>query len=237
MNAMSDTNTKPNANTNVSCEDRDRIFRDGSPVEWNGLEVHATTCPACAEEIRAWKALSLAADELRDYSDNPSLWPRIHRSLVEEAARANEHKRRWRWESFRDRFSLSWQTATAAAVVLLLVVSAGWFRMRITREANEVSQSGDLLRNHALAEVERTESAYMHAIDKLAADAKPQLDKPESPLLANYREKLQVLDSAIDDLRAQAGQNPSNAHLRYQLLAMYQEKQRTLEEVLEVKPQ
>ena len=40
---------------------------------------------------------------------------------------------------------------------------------------------------------------------------------------------------AIDDLRAQAGGNPSNAHLRYQLLAMYQEKQRTLEEVLEAK--
>jgi len=32
-----------------------------------------------------------------------------------------------------------------------------------------------------------------------------------------------VLDSAIADLRAQAGMNPSNAQLRYQLLAMYQE--------------
>jgi hypothetical protein len=53
--------------------------------------------------------------------------------------------------------------------------------------------------------------------------------------MANYREKLMVLDSAIDDLRAQTGQNPSNAHLRYQLLAMYQEKQRTLEELLEEK--
>jgi hypothetical protein len=53
--------------------------------------------------------------------------------------------------------------------------------------------------------------------------------------MANYREKLQVLDSAIDDLRAQAGQNPSNAHLRYQLLAMYQEKQETLQDVLEAK--
>ena len=73
------------------------------------------------------------------------------------------------------------------------------------------------------------------AIDKLAADAKPQLDNPATPLMANYREKLLVLDSAIDDLRAQTGQNPSNAHLRYELLAMYQEKQRTLEEILEEK--
>jgi hypothetical protein len=44
-----------------------------------------------------------------------------------------------------------------------------------------------------------------------------------------------VLDSAINDLRAQAGMNPSNAHLRQQLLAMYQEKQQTLEDILEEK--
>lgn len=86
-----------------------------------------------------------------------------------------------------------------------------------------------------LTQVESAESAYVKAIDKLAAGAKPQLDNPETPLLANYREKLLVLDSAIDDLRAQTGQNPSNAHLRYELLAMYQEKQRTLEEILEIK--
>ena len=123
-------------------------------------------------------------------------------------------------------------------MVLVLVVSAAVYHhhnLTATQELADQAPSGDLLRNNALAEVERTQSDYMHAIDKLAADAKPQLDNPGTPLLANYREKLQVLDSAIDDLRAQAGQNPSNAHLRYQLLAMYQEKQRTLEEVLEVK--
>jgi uncharacterized protein involved in exopolysaccharide biosynthesis len=84
--------------------------------------------------------------------------------------------------------------------------------------------------------VERTEVAYAKAIEKLEADAKPQLDKSNSSLMASYREKLLVLDSAIDELRLQAGQNPSNAHLRHQLLAMYQEKQETLQEVLETKP-
>ena len=77
----------------------------------------------------------------------------------------------------------------------------------------------------------------MQAIDKLAAEARPQLDNPATPLLAGYQEKLLVLDSAIADLRAQAGMNPSNAQLRYQLLAMYQEKQHTLEEALEAKQQ
>jgi hypothetical protein len=222
VNAMNDVN--------LNCNDRDRIFEDGSPAEWAALEAHATTCVACAEELRAWKSLSLAAAELRDYAPSPSLWPRIRRSLIEQADRMT----RWSWESLRQRFSLSWQTAAASATVLLLVLSIGWFRLHRTRPT--APQSDDLLRNNALAEVERTEFDYMRAIDKLATQAKPQLDNAEStPLLTSYREKLLVLDSAIDDLRAQAGQNPSNAHLRYQLLAMYQEKQRTLEEILEEK--
>jgi hypothetical protein len=91
------------------------------------------------------------------------------------------------------------------------------------------------LKGYALKEVERTESAYVEAINKLAAETKGQPETDASGLMASYREKLQMLDSAIDDLREQAGRNPSNSHLRYQLLAMYQEKQRTLEEILEEK--
>jgi hypothetical protein len=224
-------------NTKVNCSNRDRIFEDGSPAQWAALEAHAAACRQCAEEIRAWKSLSVAATELRDYSDDPSLWPRIHQSLVAAAARIEQRKSRWSWGSIRQSFSLSWHTAGAATVVLLLVISAAVYHRHNLTATNPSPpvQFGDLLRNNALAEVERTQSDYMHAIDRLATNAKPQLDNPETPLLANYREKLQVLDSAIDDLRAQARQNPSNAHLRYQLLAMYQEKQRTLEEVLEVK--
>jgi hypothetical protein len=85
--------------------------------------------------------------------------------------------------------------------------------------------------------VERAEALYVQAIDKLTAEAKPQLENPATPLLANYHEKLAVLDSAIADLRTEAGLNPSNAQLRHQLLAMYQEKQHTLEEVLEARKQ
>ena len=64
---------------NITCEDRDRIFEDGTPAEWAALEAHSANCAACAEELRAWKALSVAAKEMRDYSDSPSLWPRIER--------------------------------------------------------------------------------------------------------------------------------------------------------------
>jgi hypothetical protein len=220
---------------NVTCNDRDSIFEDGTPAQWAALEAHAATCPACAEEVRAWKALSVAAMELRDYDPSPALWPRIEAALAGGAA-TSKNSVSWRdrssaWLGFR----LSWQFATASAFAVLLLVSGGWlYRMQTTHSPATASQS-PLLRNQALTDVERAEATYVQAIDKLAVDVKPQLDNPETPLLANYREKLQVLDTAIEDLRAQTGLNPSNAHLRYQLLAMYQEKQRTLEEILETK--
>jgi antitoxin component HigA of HigAB toxin-antitoxin module len=80
----------------------------------------------------------------------------------------------------------------------------------------------------------RAEAEYQKAINKLDTQARPQLETA-TPLMASYREKLLVLDNAIDELRAEAGQNPANAHLRRQLLAMYQEKQETLQEILETK--
>jgi hypothetical protein len=224
---------------NVTCSDRDSIFEDGTPAQWAALEKHAATCAACAEEVRAWKALSVAASEMREYSPSPALWSRIEMALAANAAPAA-------MPSWMDRmsawlgFSLSWQLATVNAFAVLLLVSGGLIYRHQTVTPTEKqpvnsAQQDSLLKSKALDNVEKAETAYVQAIDKLAADAKPRLDKPETSLMASYREKLQVLDSAIDDLRAQAGENPSNAHLRYQLLAMYQEKQKTLEDVLEAR--
>jgi len=218
---------------NVTCKDRDRILEDGTTAEWEVLEAHAASCAPCAEEVRTWKSLSIAAQELQDYTPSPSLWPRIERALAEEAARKAQHPVRKGWLSFLPVISLGWQTALAGAFVLILTISAGWLYIHKPDVSEDTDQS--LLKNKALKEVQSAEIAYERAIDKLAAEAKPQLDNPETPLLANYHEKLLVLDSAIADLRAPAGLNPSNAQLRYQLLAMYQEKQRTLEEVLEAR--
>ena len=219
---------------NITCQDRDPIFENGTATEWAALESHAATCPECAEELRAWKAISTAAQEMRDYSEAPALWPRIERALAAQAAQQSKQRQRWSWLRNFHLTHFTWQAAAAGAFVLLIAVSSLWLYRHETRTGN-TAPGAHLLKNRALADVERTESAYMQAIDKLAAQAKPQLENPADSLLSSYNEKLQVLDSAIDDLRTQAGLNPSNAHLRYQLLAMYQEKQHTLEEVLEMK--
>ena len=220
---------------NETCKDRERIFEDGTPGEWAALEAHSANCPVCAEELKAWKSLSVAAQEMRDYTDSPSFWPRIERALVEDAQRNTQRTVGRGWLSFLPSIPLSWQTAVAGAFVLVLTISAGWIYFH--RPGRIVESDKSLLKSAALENVEHAEAVYVQAIEKLAEETKPQLENPATPLLANYQEKLAVLDSAIADLQVQAGLNPSNAQLRQQLLAMYQEKQHTLEEVLEARKQ
>ena len=216
----------------ITCQDRERIFLDGSAEEWAALEQHAVMCAPCTEELRAWKQLSAAAAEMRDYQEAPALWTLIESSLREQQATPATHRSFWRSFDFWTRISHGWQMALVGAMVVLFAASGSYLYTH--RSAPTQDAGNRLLKSGALAEVERTERDYMAAIDKLAADAGPQLNA-DTPLMASYREKLLTLDSAIADLRAQAGENPSNAHLRYQLLAMYEEKQQTLQDVLETK--
>lgn len=215
----------------LSCNDRERIFLDGSAEEWAALEQHAEGCSACAEEMRAWKSLSVAAEELRNYPEDAGLWTKIKTSLLEQQPKI---VRRGFWDrlGIGSEISVGWRAVLAGALVIVLALSGVY----VVRHGNKTEPGQSrLLKNSGLAEVERTERDYRKAIDQLAAETKPQLESPATPLLTSYKEKLLVLDSAIDELRMEAGRNPSNAHLRYQLLAMYQEKQETLQEVLETK--
>ena len=212
-------------NMNVNCVDRERIFLDGSTEEWAALEAHAVTCPECGEELRVWKSMSTAAGELKQEWETPYLWPKIAQRLTEQMESKPPRVRAW-LDSLGMR-GFHWQTAAALALLVVVSGTATWIILNRNR--------GNDPKFVAVSEVERAEAQYEKAIDKLDAQARPQLEPPATPLMANYREKLLVLDNAIAELRQEAGQNPANAHLRRQLLAMYQEKQETLQEVLEAK--
>jgi hypothetical protein len=216
----------------ISCQDRERIFLDGAPEEWAALESHSMDCAGCAEELRAWKSLSLAASELHQEWDSPLLWPRIEQALEQQSA-ATKNPRRQRFFGSWNLRAVQWQTAAAALLLVALTASAIWFMTNLHTHTTLANQA--LLNDRAVYDVARAEAAYERAIDKLDAQARPQLQNSSAPLMANYREKLLVLDSAIADLKSQANINPANGHLRRELLAMYREKQDTLEQVLEVK--
>ena len=103
---------------NATCKDRERIFEEGTAAEWAALEAHTADCAACAEDVRAWKSLSVAAKELQDYSAVPELWARIERALIEEDGRKAHRGEPKRWFSFLPAISMGWQAALAGGGVV-----------------------------------------------------------------------------------------------------------------------
>lgn len=217
----------------VECKDLDRILRDAEPAELAALEAHGTQCRACAQELAAWRSISIAARQMQKTWESPALWPRIEKALEAEDQTARRLRARWKLGGW-GLFVAAWRTALATGILIVVAASTVWLMRRHQENTNFSTHVGDsqLLSDSARSEVERAERAYLRAIDKLATEAQPRLDGPATPLLASYREKLIVLDAAIADLRGNIEQNQSNTHLRMELAAMYREKRETLEAVI-----
>lgn len=63
--------------------------------------------------------------------------------------------------------------------------------------------------------------------------AQPELESQTvSPLLASNRERLLMLDSAIQETRSNVAQNRFNVRLQRELADLYRDKQQTLQEIL-----
>jgi len=163
-----------------------------------------------------------AARGLRREWDSPHLWPRIQAALSAEAARAERgpaHARVRAWSTL------------AAAAVLVLGVGAFW-NVRTPQPGAPAEAHRRLLTEQALEDVQRAEGDYVRAIDALSRVAESKVEEADSPLMMSYREKLLLLDSAIAECRTGIGRNRFNARLRQELLSLYQEKQRTLQQVM-----
>lgn len=167
--------------------------------------------------------ISRAARGLRRQWESPRLWPRIEAALAAETARAGRRSR-----SARVR---TWITLAAAAAVLVLGATHVW-RVPAPRPDVPAEAERRLLTEKALQEIERAEGEYVRSIDALSRVAEPKVDEADSPLMMSYREKLLLLDSAIAECRARIERNRFNARLRQELLSLYREKQRTLQQVM-----
>lgn len=163
--------------------------------------------------------LSAAARTLHREWESPALWPAI-------ASQIEPVRQRCSWHGYK---------LAAAAALVAALGSATWWAWR-SPSADNVPAGisagpNPLLSDEALAELERSERQYTRAIDELARLAAPKLEMPRSQLLLNLRERLMTIDDAIDEARMQIDVNPFNAQLRQQLLFIYQEKRRTLEQI------
>ena len=183
--------------------------------------------------------LSAIARSLHREWDSHRLWSSIAAGiLAHELAIKAGLERRSRAPLWNGR----WQALAAAAVIAITVAPTSWLGWRWFMlgprpdPATAEQRRQALLTEDALATIERSEQQYTRAIDDLTRLAAPRLDMPDSPLLVNLRERLEVIDAAIAEYRAEIARNRFNAHLRQQLLWNYQEKRRTLEQVQEYTP-
>jgi hypothetical protein len=200
---------------NIRCEQMDDLLLDGSAFSMEIAGRHARTCDACLETLTSWNEMSEVAATLREDWESELLWPRIQRALRVE-----------RSHTARSRY---WQIA-AAAMLTLLVGLSSWYAVRsASRDARFDDQ---ILRIAAMDEVEKAEEAHVEAIARLEEVAEPVLETAATPVMVNYKEKLMMLDEAIAECEASIRQNKQNAYLRKQLLTMYTEKQKTLQDVL-----
>ncbi len=194
----------------TNCTDIDILLLEGDELALATAAAHAKTCAACAEKLADWSDISATARGLRVAWNNDMLWPRIARAV------ARERRRLW---------TQLWQIAAALA---LFAGMAGvvWNSVR-ARQFDRV-----ILQASALDEVEKAEQQHVAAIARLEKITEPKLDTPQTPLMVSYKEKLMLLDDAIAECQTNIQRNRNNAHLRKQLLAIYSEKQRTLQDVL-----
>jgi hypothetical protein len=210
------------------CSNLEQALREETPELIASLEQHATSCASCRTELQIWREISAAALSMHKEWESPALWPRIENSLQTEMAQP----RGWRsWFADLNLVpQMRWQLALATLVFVAASSTGAWFLMH--RNVSTPTNDAHLLTDQAVQQVEQAQKTYEQSIDKLAKLAEPKLDTASTPLLKNYREKLNLLDAAISDCRTNLDKNRANAYLRSELLSFYQEKQQTLEQVL-----
>lgn len=216
----------------AGCTRAREALKRNDPSAIERLRVHAARCEECAGPLALWDEVSRTAPSLRREWESPALPAKIAAAIEKEKAspesapppRAAAPAKRFQWIPL----------AAAAALFLVSMVGLQVFRNSGGREplVNAASTSNPLLTDRSLEDVEIAEANYVRSIERLSALARPRIENPTTPIFVNYREKLQLLDSAIVEIRAQIDSNRFNSHLRRELLAMYQEKQRTLQELM-----
>jgi len=212
----------------ASCRDLEKALVGADPELSAAFEAHAAGCAACGRELAEWRRLEAVAPSLRRSWESPDLLPRIRQAIAEESQRAPERtapSARWRW------------VPAASLAALFAIAAAGLWVFRDSGNRDPLSEhwrttKAPVLTDEAIAEVDAAEQNYLASIEKLSKLAEPALAGATSPVLVNYREKLEILDSAIAELKASIDQNRGNTHLRRELLAVYQEKQRTLQNLM-----
>jgi len=189
-------------------------------IDDDDFQRHARHCEACKKLIELDVRVLAEARGLKQTIAAPLLWPKIENSL-----RAAKQAKQRKWAEV---FEVRTGVVLRLAAVLILAIGVGaYFFLR------HEPGSSRLLAGTALKQVEEKERDYEEAISEMERLAEPQLAKLDADLMVLYRDRLETIDAQIVRCKAAAARNPANAHIRRYLLAALQDKQQTLQELVE----
>ena len=174
---------------------------------------HVQTCAECRQAIEEDARLLDLSRSLKADIEAPFLWSRIE----SEVGKISDRKRGG--DSYR------WVYRIAA----LLLLSVGL--LLVSRFFRQPSDSG-LLANSALSRVEAQEKEYEAAIRQLEKVVSPRLSRLDQELMLLYRDRLETIDTQIEQCKEALAANPANAHIRRYLLAALKDKKETLNEIM-----
>ena len=178
---------------------------------------HMESCEKCRMAFETDSRILEQSKNLNENIKIPDLWPSIEKNIRSR-------------KTVILRFKQSTKFILSAAASLLLITTI-WVLSQYDKEPIPEK----ILSQKALEKVVQAEEKYLEAINELEDLAFNQLHHTKEPLAQLYRNKLILIDRQIENCKNALQNNPANSHIRKYLMAALKDKQRTLEEILELR--
>ena len=183
-------------------------------IEESLFSDHLKKCSFCKYQISEDKKLLELSQSIKQPFEASNLWDKIELSLVNEKNKVEKS-----WREYFPMFRI--------AAVLILV-----FGITVIFLNRNNFQESKLLANSVLEKVEQNEKKLEDSISELEKLALQKLSEMNLELMFLYRDRLETIETQIVQCKEMLTENPANAHLRRYLLAAYQDKKETLDELM-----
>jgi hypothetical protein len=185
-------------------------------LDLDSLKDHMESCEDCRKAYHVDARIMDRSKKLNDNLEIPDLWPSIENKIQRKKSVILKFKPKTRL------------LLTIAAT--FLIVTTIWLYNSFQKD----TATERILSQQALEKVREAEENYQDAISDLENLAYAQLDETTEPLAQLYRNKLSLIDRQIHNCRDALDSNPANSHIRNYLIAALQDKQKTLEDILQL---
>ena len=198
----------------MNCHKFEDYLRD--QIDLATLNDHIKSCESCRKAYQVDAQIMDRSKKLNENLAIPDLWPSIEKEIKRKRPVILKFKPRTRL------------LVTAAAT--FLIVTTIWLYNSFQTD----SSTDRILSQQALEKVREAEENYQDAIRDLENLAYAQLDETTEPLAQLYRNKLSLIDRQIENCQDALESNPANSHIRNYLISALQDKQKTLEDILQL---